>query len=640
MKNNFSRKDIPFLLLSFFIPMICFLFTSSHSLMFDDAAEFALVIKLGSIAHPPGTPSYILFGFIWTKMTSLFGLNIIDSLTLFASLCISLSSLLLYLSFKIISFKLQVPENYKSRLTCCLCAIGFATASTTWAWANTVEVYSFQVLTMSLVLLGLINYHFNRNNISIFIAAAGLSLGLGNHHLTMVLFLPFIPFFFLENIFVSSVRSGKKNKNDDDIFLKQFFKVFKMRAFWLLTVSTSLLTILFYGWMVMRAQHDYPFMFGKPDTISELFYHISGGSYSKNISSTSEKIISSRIPYFLKLTAMQLFVFFPFFIAGIVIIIRKRLYSLFWIIILYFLFLFLYQLNNNQWSSTDAYMLLPFMVLSIPVFYGAIFYIDKIKAYYVLPVLLCIQIAYNFHLHDRRSYPVSDSLMNLLDKSAPANSIILVSDWSMLIQYYYYRLVENFRPDLVVLNYDFKFTHYRILPKLYPVFYKLIQPEYDNYIHQLSIEHPHQAVNTGCDLSSPALLSSFKTLLLKIENTAKSQNKYFLTDPRSHYFYSSNNFYEPKRFVSGCFSSSMPGETSANDSFLKLGFAFLHSDLLYADPAALDKLVDFQAMLDRYLEYYTSINDSTRISNTQVAHDRIIKYQREMKKSMSFAYQK
>ena len=231
MKNNFSRKDIPFLLLSFFIPMICFLFTSSHSLMFDDAAEFALVIKLGSIAHPPGTPSYILFGFIWTKMTSLFGLNIIDSLTLFASLCISLSSLLLYLSFKIISFKLQVPENYKSRLLCCSCAIGFATASTTWAWANTVEVYSFQVLTMSLVLLGLINYHFNRNNISIFIAAAGLSLGLGNHHLTMVLFLPFIPFFFLENIFVSSVRSGKKNKNDDDIFLKQFFKVFSSANF-------------------------------------------------------------------------------------------------------------------------------------------------------------------------------------------------------------------------------------------------------------------------------------------------------------------------------------------------------------------------------------------------------------------------
>ena len=125
-----------------------------------------------------------------------------------------------------------------------------------------------------------------------------------------------------------------------------------------------------------------------------------------------------------------------------------------------------------------------------------------------------------------------------------------------------------------------------------------------------------------------------------METIAKSQNKYFLTDPKAHYFYSSNNYYEPNRFVSGCFSSSKAGETKANDNFLKLDFPFLKSDLLFTDPAALDKLVDFQAMLDKHTEYYSSVKDSIRLSQTLLAHDKIIKYQRKMKKSMSFAYQK
>src|SRR5205823_1492768 len=154
----------------------------------DDAAEFALVIKLGSIAHPPGTPSFILAGMIWTRVTALFGMNTINSMTLFASISISLSSALLYCTFKILAAKILTTENIKSLLVCSICAIGFSTASTTWAWGNTVEVYSLQVLTLSVALYGLTRFHFDRKKMSIFIAAAGLATGLGNHHLTMILF--------------------------------------------------------------------------------------------------------------------------------------------------------------------------------------------------------------------------------------------------------------------------------------------------------------------------------------------------------------------------------------------------------------------------------------------------------------------
>ena len=319
-------------------------------------------------------------------------------------------------------------------------------------------------------------------------------------------------------------------------------------------------------------------------------------------------------------------------------LLNKRLYTLFMIVIIYFLFLFIYQLNNNQWSSTDAYMLLPFMLLSFVVFYGVIFYSHKLKAQYLLPLLVIVQIVYNYSTNNRKTYPVSESLMQLLDKSAPKNSIVLIADWSLLIQYYYYRIVENFRPDLVVLNYDFKFTYFEILPSMYPKFYKLVKVEYDNFVHQLEIEHPHQIRNTGCDLTTPKLTASFQTLLNKIEELAKSEKRNLLSDPRANYFYYTNRFYNPNRYVSGCFFSSIPGDSSANDNFLKMDFPYLKSPMLMTDPSALDKLVDFQAMLDGHINFYNANNDSVRLSNSQFAHEKIIKLQRDMKKSMSFAY--
>ncbi len=637
--KHLKAKDIPFMLVAFFLPLTLFILTSSGSLMFDDAAEFATVIKLGSIAHPPGTPAYIITGMLWTELTTLFGMPVINSLNLLSSICISLSSLLLYLSFTGIAVRNNLLSNY--RIISCSVALSFATAATTWAWGNTIEVYSFQVLAMSIALYGLISYQLYSNNVSLFIAAFGVAAGLSSHHVTMIAFLPFTLFFFIPGILIPAEvkpEKKKKAKQENDSFISQLLSVFLNKSFWTFTGIVTIITLFFYGWMYVRAQSDYPFMFGKPETLSELFYHVSGGSYSKNLTSASTNIISSRLPYFLKLTALELFVLIPLFIAGIGILVSKKLQRLLWLVIIYFLILFIYQINNNQWSSTDAYMLLPFMLLYVIIFYGAIFYSDKFKLQYVLPVLVIVQIAFNFKDHDRRTYPVSSSLMELLDKSAPKNSVILISDWTTVMQYYYFRIVENFRPDLVVLNYDIKFTHYRILPTLYPEYYKRIKPEYDHFIDELGKANPHQISNTGCDLNTPELMSAFKNVIAKIESLAKADGTQFLTDPRAHYFFGQQKIYDARRFVSGGYSSTMPGDSSANNYFLSLNMPFLSSPLLLTDPAALDKLVDFQAMLDRHIEFYQANNNQISLAKATEARDKILRLQREMKKSMSFAY--
>lgn len=634
-----------FSIICFVFPFSIYFITQSSSLMFDDAGEFATVIKLGSIAHPPGTPAYIFLGMFWDKIISLFSHSTIFNLNLFSITVSSVASFLFYKTIRTILNHVTGTNSVslKNDVIAISTALCFATEVTNWTWSNTIEVYALQTLAMSLLLFGLVHFHVTRKTFYILLASLGYAFGLSNHHLTVILFTPFIPFFFFTNLFFAKpeVQKEKKDKKKNvktnkQGFITTYMNVLKTKPFLQMVVVTSTVTFGFYFWMYLRAQHDYPFMFGKPDTLHELIYHVTGGSYGKNLESTSHGILQSRIPYFLHLTLIQFLFFLPLVIVGLYEMIRKKLFGFISLILIYFSFLFIYQLNNNQWENTDAYMILPFMVLTITIAFGSLKLFESLKLMYVLPVLIIIQTVINFPKCNRRDYNISESLMHQLDVSAPKNSIIIISDWSLLIQYYYYRIVENFRPDLVVLNQDIKFNHYKVIQILYPYFYKSIKPEFDHFIDEMSNEHPEQVTNTGCDLSTPKLVDSFYALITKIETVARQQNRALLTDPRTHYFYTQQKFYSPERYVSGCFVSSI--KSDSNDEFLKFDMKWLKSPMLENDLTALNKMVDYQAMFDNYINYYTNVRDTVRLELAVAAKDKVMKLQRELKRNISFAY--
>jgi hypothetical protein len=278
------------------------------------------------------------------------------------------------------------------------------------------------------------------------------------------------------------------------------------------------------------------------------------------------------------------------------------------------------------------------MVLSIPIAYAVYRYFERLKLLIIIPLLLIGTVVWSYPDHDRTNYPVSDSLMDLLDKSAPRNSVVVLSDWTTVIQYYYYRIMEDFRTDLDVIHYDFKFTHHHLLPLDNPELYKLIKPEYDRYVETLGRVYPYQIVNTGCDLNTFELNRDFKALVKRLETACKESNRVLLTDPRCHYMYGTNGFYDPARYVSGCFSSDRAVDSSYSTEFLRMDFPFLSSRLLYDDPSCLDKLVDFQAMLDQHISFYAANKDNGHLAQAEQAKDKVMRMQRDLKESMSFAY--
>ncbi len=638
MKQN-KLAPILFGALSFLIPLILFLSNSGNSLGFADGAEFALVTKLCGIAHPPGFPSYITIAWLWTKLFALFGIAHIKALVLFSATSGAASCLFLYLaSLLILNNTNKTQSPYVNSFIACISAISFSTGVTAWHWNNSVEVYAFHVFAISLLLYGLTRFHFLRDKFSIIIASVGLALALANHHLTAIIFCPFILFFFRNQLFVEPVIVTTKGKKKQNAILEpSLVNILQSKPFLQMVMITTGMVIGFYGWMFVRASADLPFKFGNPDTLDRLFYHLSGGAWIKNTESVVEGLVALRFPYFMHLTFEQLFLFIPFALIGIYVLINKKLYALLVLILGYYLFLLMYQLRIDQTSDTDAYMLPAFFVLCLLLPYGMAEFVNWNKnLLYVLPMVFALQAFVNFSKTDVRRFDVSDSLMKALDQSTPKNSTLLISDWTLVINYYYHRIAENFRPDLTVLNYDLKFTNYKMLPELFPQFYNDIKPEYDQFIKLLGEQHPEEIYNTGCTLDSPELTNAFLSTIVKIRKHCKQTNTTFLCDPKAYVFLMQQKVMNNSASISGCFVADTP--TGLGKEFLDLNFAWLGSPMLLKEPSASDKLVDFEAMLDFSRNYYKAVGDNVLYTKAETSYARVKSIQRQMKVNMPFVY--
>jgi hypothetical protein len=280
---------------------------------------------------------------------------------------------------------------------------------------------------------------------------------------------------------------------------------------------------------------------------------------------------------------------------------------------------------------------LPYFAFALAIPFGIGWLMERSKpAVAILPVLVVVQILWNFPLDDKRQLDVSKSLMKSLDESAPKNSVILISDWTLVAQYYYYRIAENFRPDLVVLNYDFKFTNYKLLPIMYPEFYKLIKPEYDNFVQQLGTVNPQQIYNTGCDLSTPELGKAYTDLFLKTVSVCGAKQYPLLYDPHAFVYLLQNKLISPNIFVSGCFVSHF--KTPVVNTFARLPYKWVDQPVIPHEPGSSDKIVDIQAMLDFNRRYFDAIGDTADSRITQQSTDKIMNLEKAMKDNIPYLY--
>ncbi len=633
MKKKMKNKVL--LILSFILPFMLILSNANFkSFGFSDAGEFSLVTKFLGIAHPPGFPSYVVIAAMFSKVLELFSFSHIASLVVFSAVCVSFASLFLFLTSNLLLEKLSPELNLENRnfisfSTAILSVIG----ACTWHWAHSIEVYGFQLFCMGMLIYGIVKYQYDRKINSLLFAIIGFALGLANHHLSMILFTPFLLFLFPEGwLTLTIVDNKKKVKHQKDNFFAYFFQ----KHFIIFSCLTLLILILFYGWMMIRSTTSLPFAFGNPDTLDRLFYHISGGAWIKNTQAEVKGIIGMRLPYFMRLTLNQFLLFIPFLIFGILYLLNKKVTRLVIAVIGYYLVVLFYQLRIDQAADTDAYMLSPFLVLMLLIPFGiASFIKQNQKLIYIVPLLLIFQVVINFPKTDLRKFNVSESLMRDFDLSSPKGSIILVADWTSIITYNYYRNEYHFRDDLIVLNYDLKFTNFKLLERNYPELYTAIKPEYDRFILLLGDAHPEEIYNTGCTLDNQELMNSYLAVIKKLQDYCVTKNVAFMADPKAYILLSQNGMFNVTH-VSGSLVADRI--TGMGKTFPLLNYDWLNEPRLMAEPGASDKMVDLEAAMDFNRNYYRQTGNILLADQAEASYQRIKKIQRDMKLRMPFLF--
>jgi len=617
----------------FVVTLIISLWNANFTALgFADAAEFALVNELMGIAHAPGFPSYVVLSKLFTSIVSIFGLTHITSLVLFSSFCMALASSFLFLSCTIL-LKNTYSELKSSTVNIiAICAaIAPATGTTLWHWSHSVEVYSLQVLSVSLVFYGLCLREIGENKKGIWIAAIGFALGLANHHLTMIMFVPAMLLLWPQGWLLIKSTSSKKQITATSNWKELFGKDAKTFA-----LISAAFTLVFYLWMYFRASSELLFAFGSPDTVDRLFYHLSGGAWIKNTQTVVKGIAGMRLPYFARISFEQFFIIGIFILMGIIYLLSAKKHRLWLSLSFYFVFIFIYQLRIDQTADTDAYLCTPFFLLgSFAAFGMARLSTWHKQAVWLIPILLIVQTGVNYPKTNLQNFDVSTSFMNDLDHSIEKGSVVLIADWTNIINYNYARIKNGFRKDLCVLNYDLKFTHYDLFRRNYPEVYAAVKNSYDRYIQLLGQYHPEEIYNTGCTLDQQDLLNAYLQVIRDLQNYCTKNNLAFVSDPKAYVFLSQQNvFSNPK--ISGSYVSTKAG--IGNDEFLQLNHSWLDNEHAQNDPSAADKLVDLEAALDFQRGFWKQIGDQKRESLADQQYRRIKQQQNKMKKKMKFLF--
>ena len=453
----------------------------------------------------------------------------------------------------------------------------------------------------------------------------------------MVLLLPFAlllwPMGWLRTPFTAPTRNSKQSTQGIIEALRSPETAY--------TAGLALVVLmLFYGWMMISSTGDHAFAFGSADTFSRLLYHLSGGAWIKNTQSVVKGIVGMRLPYFMNLMAYQFLTMSAFIIAGFIVLSRSSARRLAWALCGFFLLLLVYQLRIDQTADTDAYLCVPFVLISVLIGPG-ILQLSRVRSWMPAAALALIpfQLMLNFPRTDLRDFDLGPSLMNDLSNAAPNGSVVLIADWTTSIMAQQARISRDFRTDLCVLNYDIKFTHRDLLQRNHPEVYAAIAPEYEQLMDLIGQFHPEELYNTGCTLDQPSLLAAYKSTIQALQRYCKDKGVAFLADPKAYVFLSQQGLF-PVAHMSGSMISNTQGNDGGNDAFLNKRHSWIDNTCVLNDPSASDKLVDLEAAYDMHRRYWGASGDTIRLANAETRYAEIKERQKLMKERMPFLFRR
>ncbi|MGQ9798674.1 MAG: glycosyltransferase family 117 protein [Ignavibacterium sp.] len=460
---------------------IIYLFTLAPSVVQIDSGELAAVQATLGIAHPTGYPLFTIVGYLFSLIplpfTKIYQLNLLAAIYCSAAAGI-FSYTAKYLLDNLSEFHITKPVKQKKKdktkkeyvhfeleenlkiIFSVLAALTLAFSKTFWFQSTSVEVYSFHLLLISLIILFLLKAFIEqpksskiyKNHWMIF--AFVLALGFSNH-MTTLLILPGTAYLYFT-----------KEK-----FNSQSFKnLLKMITLFLIVL------VINYSYLPIRASQNPQLNWGNPVDLERILRHISGFQYQVWLFSSTEaakkqlQYFISNLPaeYLLTLFVAAAGLLFSFFTA--------RKFFLFNLIT--FITTVIYSINYDI-SDIDSYFLLAYISIAFFSLFGLIkifqiLYENKLNQSVIFLILLLFpvsQFVKNFPEVNQSKTVVYENYTKALMNSVPDNALVLSYQWDFFISAsYYFQFVEKFKPQIAIVDKELlrRSWYYNQLERNYP----------------------------------------------------------------------------------------------------------------------------------------------------------------------------
>jgi Protein O-mannosyl-transferase TMEM260-like len=363
-----------------------------------DGGELITAAATLGVPHPPGYPTYVLLG----KIVSLIPLGTTAwRFNLFSAVCAAAAA-----GFVTASAKSVLATNRHGDVAAAAAGLSFAFTALIWQQAVITEVYTLNLLMLSICLFSLLSGAAPH--------VTGLFLGLGiTTHLSSLIIMP-LAFYLTPKAQWKSLGAG------------------------------TVVGLLPLAAVPLLARSDSPVVWGDPSSLSRWAYHISGRLYYPNLRAPQSR---SWLPGVFQLGGTILrqyaWVGWLFIILGAVNdqLGRRESAALLGTSLAYLIFAFFYQ-------SDDSFVnLLPIFVLLSPLLAAGLARAGTLSLLFPIGLLLISWHSASLH-GEKGPRPLAEQLLN----SAPAEAVLITAGDRSIFALWYFQHVEDMREDLIIID--------------------------------------------------------------------------------------------------------------------------------------------------------------------------------------------
>jgi len=463
------------------VALAVYLRTLAPTVTLIDSGELAVASRDLGVAHPPGTPLWVLLAHPATRLPwGNVAARVAATSAVFAALAAGLVVLVAREALLLAFAGSAAPDgraagpSWVALVPPAVAGLSFAFSRSLWSYATVVEVYSLNVLMILAVLFLLLRWSRHGPDFLLYAAAVVFGLALGVHHVTVALTLP-----ALAVIVHRAAGAG----------------IFRSRQVLIAAAAATIATLAVYAYLPWAASRRPVFNWGDPATIERIVWHVTGRQYQAYFE-TSPQAAAHEIGAFLRLALRQ---FGPPFLpltlllaagGGVRLWRRDRRLALALALLpaANLAFGVAYVIGEDK----DAYYLPAFLALALAAAFGAQAVLAWARhrapaAAAALAVLPVVALVSSFPYADRSRYFIAaDYVANALDGVEPGG-MLLTGDWQLYSPLLYSRLVEGRRTDVVAIDLNLlrRSWYYAYLERQFPDTIGRARPQVDAFVQEL-----------------------------------------------------------------------------------------------------------------------------------------------------------